>query len=216
MTDRTLKTFVEDELKFEPSLDETKIGVSVNSGVVTLSGSVATYLEKVAAEKAAQRIKGVRGVAVDLDVRPFGDKGTRDDEVAKRALTTLDWDSMVPKGAVTVTVDDGALTLGGEVEWAYQRAAAEKAVQRLYGVRSVVNQIRLHPRVAPTDVKRRIVEALHRQARIDADHVTVAVEGGRVKLSGQVHSLSDRAAVERAAWAAPGVLAVEDRVSVSV
>ena len=214
MTDNTLKTLVETELHWEPSLDDSKIGVAVSDGVVTLSGSVDTYAEKLAAETAAQRVKGVRGVAMDLDVRPFGDSGAEDDEIAKRALNSLDWNTMVPDDAVKVAVDGGVLTLSGDVDWQYQRDAAERAVQRLYGVRSVVNQIRLRPRVAPADVKRRIVEALHRQARIDADNIRVAVEGGKVRLEGKVNAWGDRTVIERAVWAAPGVVAVEDRVNV--
>jgi len=215
MTDKSLKTLVENELQWEPSLDDSRIGVAVSRGVVTLSGSVETYAEKLAAEHAAQRVKGVRGVALDLDVRPFGDSGADDDEVAKRALNSLDWNTMVPKGAVKVAVDNGVVTLMGDLDWQYQRDAAERAVQRLYGVRSVINQIHIRPKAAAGDVKSRIVAALHRQARIDADNITVTVDGGKVRLDGKVNAWGDRGVIERAAWAAPGVVAVEDRVTIS-
>lgn len=215
MTDKILQTLVEDELDWEPSVDRSTIGVAVDAGVVTLSGSVRTYSEKIAAEKAAERIKGVRGVALDIDVRPFGDTGSDDDEVAKRALNTLAWHSTLPGNSLRVSVDSGRVTLMGELDWQYQREAAEHAVQKLYGVRSVANQITLRPRVMGSDVKRRIEDALGRQARIEANHVLVSVDGSKVKLEGKVDTWSDRNIVERAAWAAPGVTAVEDRVVIA-
>ena len=215
MTDKTLQARVEDELDWEPSIDSSNIGVAVHAGVVRLSGSVRTYPQKIAAEKAAQRVKGVRGVALDIDVRPFGDTGTSDDEVAKRALNTLAWHAMLPGNALKVRVENGHVTLTGELDWQYQREAAERAVQKLYGVRSVINQITLKPQVLASNVKRRIEDALERQARIEAGQVHVSIEGGKVKLDGKVDSWSDRNAVERAAWAAPGVTAVEDRVVIA-
>lgn len=215
MSDETLKTLIEDELRWEPSVDSANIGVAVDAGVVRLSGSVRTYPEKIAAEKAAERVKGVRGVALDIDVRPFGDTGTSDDEVAKRALNTLAWHAMLPKNALKVRVEDGHVTLSGELDWQYQREAAERAIQRLYGVRSVANQILLRPQVMATDVKHRIEEALERHARIEAERVRVSVDGAKVKLEGKIDTWSDRNLVERAAWAAPGVTSVEDRLVVA-
>ena len=214
MTDKTLQALVEEELDWEPSVDSSNIGVSVNAGVVRLSGSVRTYPQKIAAEKAAERVKGVRGVALDIDVRPFGDTGTSDDEVAKRALNTLAWHAMVPDKAIKVRVENGWVSLSGEVEWQYQREAAERAVQKLYGVRGVTNQIAIRPQVKAVDVKRRIEEALHRQARLEADKVQVLVDGDRVTLEGNVDTWSDRSTIERAAWAAPGVVSVQDHVRV--
>lgn len=215
MTDKILKELVEDELEWEPSVDSSGIGVAVDAGVVRLTGSVRTFPQKIAAEKAAQRVKGVRGVAMDIDVRPFGDTGTSDDEVAKRALNTLAWHAMLPANALMVRVDNGQVTLTGELDWQYQREAAERALQRLYGVRSVINRITLKPQVLASDVKRRIEYALERQARIEAGQVRVSIDGGKVKLEGKVDNWPDRAAVERAAWAAPGVTSVEDRVVIA-
>lgn len=215
MTDKALQALVEDELEWEPSVDSSNIGVAVDAGVVRLSGSVRTYPQKTAAEKAAQRVKGVRGVAMDIDVRPFGDTGTSDDEVAKRALNTLAWHAMLPGNALKVRVENGHVTLSGEIEWQYQREAAERAIQKLYGVRSVISEIVLRPRVAAADVKRRIEDALTRQARIEANQVRVSVDGAKVKLEGKVDTWADRNAVERAAWGAPGVTSVEDRVVIA-
>lgn len=215
MTDKTLQTLVEDELRWEPSVDSANIGVAVDAGVVRLSGSVRTYPEKVAAEKAAERVKGVRGVALDIDVRPFGDTGTSDDEIAKGALNTLSWHAMLPRNALKVRVEDGRVTLSGELDWQYQREAAERAIQKLYGVRTVSNQILLRPQVMAADVKRRIEEALGRQARIEGDGVRVSIDGAKVKLEGKVDTWSDRNTVERAAWAARGVTSVEDRLVVA-
>lgn len=214
MSDNTLQTQVEDELQWEPSLDSSSIGVAVDKGVATLSGVVRTYAEKIAARDAVERIKGVRGVAMDLDVRPFGDTGTSDDEIAKRVLNTLDWHSTVPSNAVKVRVDDGLVTLTGELEWQFQRDAAVRAVEKIHGVRSVSNAITLKSRVAPADVRQKTEAALQRQAHIEASGIRVSVEGGKVRLDGKVHDWADRSVIERAAWSAPGVSSVDDRVMI--
>lgn len=214
MSDKTLQTQVEKELQWEPSLDSSSIGVAVDKGVVTLSGAVRTYAEKIAARDAVERIKGVRGVAMDLDVRPFGDTGTSDDEIAKRVLNTLDWHSTVPSNAVKVRVDDGLVTLTGELEWQFQRDAAVRAVEKIHGVRSVSNAITLKSRVAPADVRQKIEAALQRQAHIEASGIRVSVEGGKVRLDGKVHDWADRSVIERAAWSAPGVSSVDDHVTI--
>lgn len=215
MDDKVLKRLVETELEWEPSVDATDIGVSVEKGVVTLGGFVRSYAEKVQAERAVQRVRDVRGVAVDLDVRWAGTGGTSDDQIARRCLDSLSWSSVVPKDTVKVKVENGQVTLTGELDWQYQRNAAESTVRRLYGVRSVVNQITLRRRVAPSDIKSRIEAALARQARIDAGNVRVSVDGGKVRLEGKVNAWTDRAIIERAAWNAPGVIAVEDRIAIS-
>lgn len=216
MNDKTLQTLVESELQWDPSVKAAGIGVAVNEGVVTLSGSVSSCAEKWAAQRAVERVRSVRGVAMELAVRPFGDTGTDDDEIAKRVLNTLDWSAVVPSGAIHCRVESGMVTLTGEVDWQYQRDAAVRAVHKLHGVLSVSNEIRLKSRVVSGDVKRRIEEALDRQAAVDASGIRVTVEGSKVRLDGEVHAWADRSTIERAAWSAPGVVAVEDRVAVTV
>ena len=215
MSDQNLRKLVEAELDWDPCLDASRIGVAVDQSVVTLSGAAASYAEKMAAERAAQSVKGVLGVAQNIEVRPFGDVGVDDDEIAKRAVRTLEWDVMVPNERIKIRVEDGHVTLTGEVDWKYQRDASERAVRNLYGVRAFNNQIKLKARVQPSDVHRRIEDALDRQAQIDGRNIQVKVEGGRVSLEGKVNAWADRAVIERAAWGAHGVTAVEDRVTIA-
>lgn len=215
MDNKALQKRVEAELQWEPSIDSSEIGVSIANGVVTLSGAVATYAEKAAAERCAMRIKGVRGVAEEIEVRPFGDVGVKDDEIAKRALRMLEWNTMIPPDAIKVKVESGRITLFGEVDWNFERETAERIVQGLHGVRAVANQVTVKPRVQAANVHSRIEEALERHARLDASNLRVIVDGGKVRLEGKVHAWADRTAVEHAAWAAPGVTAVDDRITIT-
>jgi osmotically-inducible protein OsmY len=215
MNDKTLQQDVLDELDFEPSVNAANIGVAVDKGVVTLSGHVGSYAEKLAAERAARRVKGVLALAGNVQVRFPDDKKTADDEIARRALNILHWSTTLPKDAIAVTVDKGWIHLGGQVEWQYQRALVEAAVRRLSGVSGVVNGIRVKPRVQGCDIKRRIEDALKRHAEIEAGHIRVSIQGGsEVALDGTVHDWRERAAVENAAWSAPGVTSVEDRLQI--
>lgn len=213
MEDKALKQLVEDELEFEPSIDAADIGVSVDHGIVHLTGRVPNYLQKSAAEAAVKRVKGVRGYVEDLQISTFQSLYS-DESIAERAANVIDWDVSIPDRAVQVKVEGGRVTLTGKVSWEYQRAAAESAVRRLPGVTGVINDIGLKPTVSATDVKRRIEDALRRQADLDAQAVTVVVEGSKVRLNGKVKAWFERDVIKRAAWAAPGVLAVEDRVSI--
>ena len=215
MTDKTLQSLVEAELGWDPRIDAAEIGVTASAGVVTLSGAVGTYLEKINAGRAAMRVKGVKGLAQDIQVRPFGDTGTSDDEIAKRALTSLEWNATVPADKLQVRVEGGFVTLTGEVEWDFQREAAEHAVQKLYGVLAVNNHVTLKTRVQPADIHRRIEEALERQGQLHAGDIRVSVDGNNIRLEGKVDAWDDRFVIERAAWAAPGVYAVDDRVTVA-
>ncbi len=215
MNDLNLQKLVEAELEWDPRVDAAEIGISVDQGVVTLSGAVGSYSEKISAEHAAMRVKGVGGLAEDIQIRPFGDIGVHDDEIAKRAVSSLEWDATVPHRQVKVKVEDGFVTLTGEVDWDFQRIAAFHNIQKLLGVRSVDNQVKLKSRVQPDDVHQRIQDALARQGQIDAKGVRVSVDGGKVKLEGKVDSWHDRVVIERAAWGAPGVHAVDDRVTVA-
>ncbi|MBF9232653.1 BON domain-containing protein [Microvirga alba] len=215
MDDKILRQLVLDELDYEPSIDAAHIGVAVEKGVVTLSGHVGSYAEKVAVEHAVQRTKGVRAVAEEIEVRYPTDKKTSDDEIAKRALNILAWDARVPDDAVQVKVQKGWITLTGHVEWQYQRLAAESAIRKLSGVVGVANMIEIKPRVQAPDVEKKILEALKRSAEIEADSVKVTVKDDKVVLDGKVHDWYERVVIERAAWSAPGVKAVEDRLVVA-
>lgn len=215
MKNKTLQERVETELSWDPRLDATSIGVSAHDGVVTLSGSVATYSEKLDAEQAALRVRGVHGIAENINVRPFGDVGLGDDEIARRAVSSLEWDVMVPNEAIQVVVQDGYVTLTGEVEWDFQRAAAARAIHKLYGVRQITNEISLKARVQSEDIHKLIKDALERQGQIEAGNIKVSVDGGKVSLSGHVKSWPERSVIEHAAWAAPGVYAVSDHTTIA-
>ena len=213
MDDMSIKRLVENELEWEASLDAADIGVLVEHGVVTLNGHVSKYVEKVTAEQVAKRLKSVRGVVNRLEVRPAGVLDG-DEDIARRAANLVEWDVTIPEGAVKVAVSKGFVTLSGEVPWHYQRTAAEHAVRRLNGVTGVSNQIAVKPHVQAADIKRRIEEALDRQADIEAARIRVSVEGDKVRLEGSVRAWFERNAIEEAAWSAPGVRQVDDRVTV--
>lgn len=216
MDDKLLQRMVQDALAWEPSVDASHIGVTARDGVVTLSGSVESYAQKVAAERAAKRVRGVHAIAQEIESRLPSDKKHSDDEIAKRALDILRWDTTVPDERISVKVEHGVVTLTGEVPWQYQRARAESLVHRLGGVLGVIDDIRVKPAVAPRDVHRKIENALRRSAELDAARVTVDVDGGKVILGGMVRSRAERQAAEHAAWAAPGVTQVEDRIAVTL
>ena len=209
--DTELRDSVMRELAWDPQVDATMIGATTKEGLVTLSGYVDTYAARLAAERAARRVYGVKAVANELAVK-LGE--TRiDPEIAKDAVQALANRVDAPRG-LSVTVRDGHISLGGTVEWMYQRAAAERAVKYLRGVRGVFNNIIVKPTVSAKDVQRRIVEALHRHADIDARRIHVDVDGGRVLLSGYVRSWAEKDEAEKAAWTAPGISAVDDRLAV--
>jgi osmotically-inducible protein OsmY len=214
MSDRLLKQAVEDELEWEPSIDAEHIGVAVDDGIVTLSGHVGSYAEKFAVEKAVKRVKGVRGIAEEIVIRFPGDKQTADDQIAKRALDIIAWDSTIPKDRVQVKVQDGFVTLTGEVDWFFQRDDAESAVRKLSGIKGIANEIRVKPQVAAADVRQRIENALKRNAEVEAGAIKVSVQNGRVTLDGKVKAFYERDLIERTAWSAPGVTSVEDRISI--
>lgn len=214
MDDISLREDILDELSFEPSLDAANIGVTVERGVVTLSGHVGSYAEKIAAEKAVQRVRGVRAVAEEIEVRYPNDKKLADDEIAQRALAIIGWDATVPDERIKVKVEKGWVTLSGEVQWQYQRSAAEQAVRKLSGVRGVTNLISVRAPLDVGDIRSHIEGALKRSAEVEAHAIRVGVEGGKVTLEGRVNTWHERNVVERAAWAVPGVSAVEDRLSI--
>jgi osmotically-inducible protein OsmY len=214
MTDRKLQEDVLSALDWEPSIEATAIGVSVDNGVVTLRGDVKTFSEKAAAERVTLGVYGVKGVANDVAVRLGNGQQRTDTEIAQAVLSALAWNTLVPSGKITPSVSNGWLTLKGHVDWEYQRAAAARAVRDIAGVCAVTNAITVEPRVTAGDVKSKIEAALKRSAEVDARRINVAVTDNRVILSGNVHSWFERKEAERAAWAAPGVKMVEDRIAI--
>lgn len=213
--DSLLQQDVMDELDFEPSVNAAHIGVTAKNGVITLTGHVGSYAEKIAAEDAARRVTGVHAIAQEIEVRYPSDKKTSDDEIAARALSVLKWNAVVPYDAVQVKVQDGWVTLLGQVDWQFQRVAAESGIRRLSGVAGVLNEIKLKPSVSPGDVKRKIEDALKRSAEIEAASIRVSALGnGKVALEGKVHDWQERNAVKRAAWSTAGVTSIEDRLQI--
>lgn len=210
--DIRIRDDVVDELDFEPSVDNAGIGVAVKDGVVTLSGHVPTYAQKFAAEKCAQRVKGVKAVAMDIDVRLAGDAKRSDDEIAERAVNILRWSTSV-SDKVKVVVENGWVKLSGEVEYYYQKQAAERAIRQLSGVVAVSNLITITPGVRPSDVKERIGKAFQRSAELDSAAIKVDVTGTTVTLSGRVKAWHERKLAEDAAWAIPGVTSVHDNIT---
>lgn len=213
-TDSQLQKDVTDELHWESAVQADHIGVEVRHGIVTLDGRVGSYIEKYAAERAAQRVAGVRGVAVQLDVALPGDSRRTDTDIADAATRAIEWNASIPKDRVKVLVENGCVTLSGEVPWAFARLAAASCVRGLLGVKDVVNLIAIRPPLAVHDIKGKIEAALQRQAHLRSKAVTVGVDRGTVTLSGEVSSLDERDAVEQAVWNAPGVQNVVDRLQV--
>lgn len=214
MTDRDLQEHVQNALDWEPSIDAAEIGVSVDNGVVTLRGDVKTYAQKATAERVALGVYGVKAVANDVNVRLTDGQKPTDTDIAQAVVSALRWSTMVPDEDISVSVSNGWVTLKGQVGWEYQRAAAANAVRDLTGVRGVTITINVQPHVSALDVQSKIEAALKRSAEVDARRLNVAVADSKVILSGNVHSWFERDEARRAAWAAPGVKEVEDRIAV--
>ncbi|WP_207388236.1 BON domain-containing protein [Lichenihabitans psoromatis] len=214
MSDTQLRNSVQAELSWEPSIVAAHIGVAANEGVVTLSGHVATYAEKHAAEMAAGRVKGVKAVAEELEVRlPFDTQRT-DEEIATSAIDRLSWDVAVPSDSVKVRVEKGWVTLTGQVEWFYQKEAAKQDLRRLFGVVGVSDQITIKPRVDVGNISDDITHALHRSWFFDRNNVAVTATGGNVMLTGTVASFEDKQVAARTAWGAAGVTSVVNDIAV--
>ena len=215
MNELKLRDDILDELAYEPVVDPVHIGVAVDQNVVTLTGHVGSYAQKLAALSAVRRVKGVHGIADEIEVRPASEAKTSDDEIASRAINVLSWDSVVPDEGIQVTVRDGLVTLTGKVHWYYQKSSAERDVRNLSGVRSVVNNIEVEPHAKADNVKKKIEAALKRHAEIEAKDVRVTVrDDDEVLLEGKVRNWDEKFAVENAAWSAPGVKNVRDRLTI--
>lgn len=213
-TDAHIKADVTDELAWDPAVNATGIGVAVKDGVVTLTGHLDSYAEKHAVERAVHRVAGVRGIAVELDVRLATEHKRSDSDIAQAAATALQLNSLVPDEKIQVVVENGRVTLTGEVDWSYQLASAEQCVRPLAGVRGLTNRITIKSRASSKDVGAQITAALTRQAAREAKHITVEVEGSVVTLWGKVHSLAEREAAVGAAFSARGVSRVVDKLEV--
>lgn len=214
-TDAQVQHDVIAELDWEPLVDAANIGVAVNDGVVTLSGFVPRYPEKVAAEKAARRVSGVGAIAEEIKVRLASDPRTADHEIAKRIIDTFAWNVLIPEDRIMVKVENGLVTLSGTVDYFYQNREARKAAGLVSGVTGVSNQIAVRTMPTSSDVKDRIATAIRRQADIDASSISVRADGSTITLDGTVKAWNERSIAERAAWSAPGVTSVKDNIEVA-
>jgi len=213
-TDQELQNSVLAELKWDAQVQPNEIGVIVKDGVVTLTGWVDSYLKKWAAEEAALRVTGVKAVANDIEVRLANER--TDGDIAAAAARALEWDASIPPDKVQATVAKGWVTLKGQVEWQYQGEEAENVVRRLAGVRGVTNLIVVKPRVKPEELKKKIEDALVRNAQIDADRIKVEIVGTKAILKGAVRAWAEKKEAERVAWSAPGITEVDNQVSIAI
>ena len=213
-TDLKIKEDVLAELEWQPNIDETQIGIIVKDGIVTLEGTVDSYTKKIAAEKAVKNVYGVKAVVEDIKVKYNSSEGKTDAEIAKAAVDTLKWNSSVPDDIIKIKVEDAWVYLSGEVPWEYQKNAAKNAIQKLYGVKGVINNISLKPNLNPIEIQSRISKAFERSAKLEAKRIKVEVDGHVVKLTGTVHSVAEKDEARKTAFLAPGVTKVENNLIV--
>jgi len=215
MTDLELRRAILDELEFQPHIDARSIGVAIKDGVVCLTGHVSTYAEKFAAERAVKNVKGVKALAEEIEVRVPGEQDVSDEVIAARCVDVLHWNSAVPDERIQIEVQQGWVTLEGEVDWQYQREAAESTVRKLTGVVGINNFLVVRPKATAADIKAKVEAAFSRNAQLNARQIRVSVEGTSVKLEGHVHFWVERKAAENAAWAVPGVSRVDNHLLIA-
>lgn len=213
-TDSELKHDVQSELLWDPLVPEARIGVAVSDGVVTLTGHLDTYAEKIAARRAVERVSGVKAIAVELDVIPLGIHHRSDTEIAAAVEHALSWNTSVPQDRVKVTVEKGWVTLSGELDWNFQRRAVERMIRPLKGVAGITDNIQIKSLPIPVNLSNRIQDALTRQAVREARRIEIIMDGSVVTLRGHVHSWAERNAAEGATWSAPGVSRVNNELTV--
>lgn len=215
-SDVQIQKDVMEELKWEPFLKASEIGVAVKNGIVTLSGQVDSYPKKLAAENAAKKIAGVKAIAEDIQIGVSPAYNKTDTEIAEAVLNALRWHTAVQEEKIKIKVENGNVRLEGEVEWEYQRNNAKAAIENLTGVRSVINFISVKPLITPSEIQQKISAAFHRSATIDSGKITAEVMGSKVILSGKVRSFIEKEDAETAAWNAPGVTSVESKIEIEV
>jgi len=215
-TDSQIQQDVMEQLRWEPFLNASQIGVAVKNGIVTLSGQVDSYAKKLAAENATKKIAGVKAIAEDIQIGVSPAYNKTDTEIAEAVVNALKWHSYVQEDKIKIKVENGNVRLEGEVEWEYQRSSAKTAIENLIGVRSVINLITLKPKITPYDIKQKISSAFSRSAIIDAGKISAEVVGGKVVLRGSVRSFAEKDDAENAAWSAPGVTSVDNRIEMEM
>lgn len=213
-TDSEIQKDVMDELRWDPILTASEIGVAVKKGIVTLSGTVNTYAKKIAAEEAAKRVAGVKAVAEDMEVKVSGSGKKNDTEIAEAVLNELKWHSSVDADKIKIKVEDGWVTMEGEIDWEFQRRAIHNVVENLLGVSGIIDNIKVIPTLRSKDIKQKINAAFHRSATIDSDKIHIDTSGSKVILKGKVRSWAEKKDAENAAWLAPGVSAVENQIEI--
>lgn len=211
-----LQEKVTEELLWDPCVDASHIGVTANDGIVTLTGYVTSYFEKKKCERVAKRVANVKAVVDELDLKLPGVAHRNDLDIAESAVSALKLNVLIPKDKVQVTVDNGWIVLEGEVDWQYQRGAAEEALRPMLGVKGIMNKIHVKPGARASDVKSKIQSALVRNAQIDANNITVETDGGTAILRGHVRSWAEKEQAESAAWSAPGITMVKNDVSIDI
>ena len=215
-TDLKIKEDVLDELAWQPKIDETQIGVIVNDGIVTLTGTVDSYSKKIAAEKAAKGVYGVKAVAEDIQVKFSSNREKSDTDIAKAVVDVLKWNTSVHDEDIKVKIEDAWVYLSGEVKWSYQKNTAKRIVEELTGVKGVINRITLKQTVKPFEIKNRITKAFERSAELEAKTIEVKVDGHTVTLNGTVHSITEKEEALRAAFFAPGVTKVVNNLEIQL
>lgn len=212
--DEEIQNDVMEELEWEPTINATEIGVAVKGGVVTLSGTVNSYLKKLAIEKAAKRVAGVKAVAEDIEVKPNGSFIRNDTELASAIINALKWHASVNEERLKIKVEDGVVTLDGEVDWEFQRSSAVSQIQNIIGVKRIVNNVEIKSHVVTKDLKQKISRTFHRNATLDAEKISIAIAGETVTLRGKVRSWTEKNDAENAVWAASGVNKVNNELEI--